>query len=139
MSKHHQEIIRVETNGKRLYDVTDRVAEVVAASGVATGLCTVFIQHTSASLCIQENAAPAVQRDILVFLERIAPESGRYEHDDEGPDDMPAHLRTLLTKTTETIPVGRGRLLLGTWQGIYVMEHRAARHTRSLVIHVAGE
>jgi secondary thiamine-phosphate synthase enzyme len=135
----HQEIVRVETNGKRLYDVTDRVAEVVASSKVTTGLCTVFIQHTSASLCIQENAAPAVQRDILTFLERIAPESGSYEHDDEGPDDMPGHIRALLTKTSETIPIGRGKLLLGTWQGIYVMEHRRARHTRSLVVHVAGE
>ncbi len=138
--KQHQETISVETNGKRLYDVTDKVARIVSKSGVTTGLCVVFIQHTSASLCIQENAAPAVQRDIGKFFDEVAPESDtKYEHDDEGPDDMPAHLRTLITRTSETIPIGRGVMLLGTWQGLYVCEHRNARHVRRLVVHVTGE
>ena len=110
----------------------------VAEAGVTTGLCTVFIRHTSASLVIQENADPAVLRDLGAWMEGVAPESARYEHDDEGPDDMPSHLRSAVTKTSESIPVTAGRLALGTWQALYVWEHRARPHRRELVVHVAG-
>jgi secondary thiamine-phosphate synthase enzyme len=118
--------------------VTGEVARVVAASGVTTGLCTVFVRHTSASLVIQENADPAVLRDLARWMERLAPEGDGYEHDDEGPDDMPAHLRSAVTRSSESIPVTAGRLALGTWQAIYVWEHRKRAHTRELVVHVAG-
>ena len=111
---------------------------VVAAAQVTTGLCTVFCRHTSASLVIQENADPAVLRDLARWMERLAPESDAYEHDDEGPDDMPSHIRSAITRTSESIPITRGALALGTWQGLYVWEHRARRHTRELVVHVAG-
>lgn len=104
-----------------------------------TALCTVFIQHTSASLVIQENADPNVLGDLGAWLSDLAPESRAWVHDDEGPDDMPAHARSAVTKTSETIPVSAGRLALGTWQGLYVWEHRARPHTRRLVVHVAGE
>src|SRR5665811_2533713 len=107
------------------------VARVVSDSGITTGLCTVFVQHTSASLVIQENADPAVLRDLARFMADLAPESRPWEHDDEGPDDMPAHARSALTKTSETIPVSAGRLALGTWQALYLWEHRARPHTRS--------
>lgn len=134
----HQETIDVPTKGRGTYDVTDAVARVVAASKIETGLCTVFIQHTSASLVIQENADPSVRRDMETWIEGVAPESQRWEHDAEGPDDMPSHLRSVLTKTSETIPVTRGRLGLGTWQALYVWEHRARAHRRTLVVHVVG-
>jgi secondary thiamine-phosphate synthase enzyme len=138
--KLHQESLRVETRGKALADVTARIQRVVAASGVRIGLCTVFVRHTSCSLVIQENADPAVQRDLQRWLERIAPEDGAaYEHDTEGPDDMPAHLRAAMTRTSETIPIGGGELVLGTWQAIYLWEHRRAAHQRELVVHIAGE
>lgn len=110
----------------------------VEQSGVITGLCTVFVQHTSASLLIQENADPAVLRDLARWLERLAPESADWEHDDEGPDDMPSHARSAVTRTSESIPVSAGRLALGTWQGLYLWEHRARAHSRRLVVHVAG-
>jgi secondary thiamine-phosphate synthase enzyme len=135
----HQDTLLVRTKGKGLYDVTKSVAAIVRASGVTTGLCTVFVQHTSASLVIQENAAPAVQRDLERWLARLAPEDADYEHDDEGPDDMPAHLRSAITRTSEQIPVTSGDLALGTWQALYLFEHRRRGHERSLVIHVAGE
>jgi secondary thiamine-phosphate synthase enzyme len=105
---------------------------------VKTGLCTVFIQHTSASLVIQENAAPSVRRDMETWMSRIAPEDSPYEHDDEGPDDMPGHLRSTITKTSETIPITKGRLALGTWQALYLWEHRRSPHTRRVVVHVQG-
>src|SRR5262249_36987668 len=124
---------------RRLLDITPRVAAVVAASRVRLGVCTVMCRHTSAGLVIQENADPAVLRDLARFLERLAPESPDYEHNDEGPDDMPAHLRTLLTRTSESIPIADGRLLLGTWQAIYLWEHRARGRRREIVVHVAGE
>ncbi len=135
----HQETIVVETRGRGLSDVTSQVARVVQESGVTTGLCTVFIQHTSASLVIQENADPAVVRDLRRWMDDLAPESRAWEHDDEGPDDMPAHAKSAITKTSETIPVTGGRLALGTWQGLYVWEHRARSHRRRLVVHLAGE
>jgi secondary thiamine-phosphate synthase enzyme len=131
--------VKVATRGKGLYDVTREVARVVAASEVRTGLCTVFVRHTSASLVIQENADPAVQRDLEKWLLRLAPEDARaYEHDAEGPDDMPAHLRAAVTRTSESIPVGGGELALGTWQAIYLWEHRRAGYARELIVHVAG-
>lgn len=137
--KVHQDTLNVRTQGRGLYDVSRKVQEAVEASGVATGLCTVFIQHTSASLVIQENADPAVLRDLEKWLERVAPEDSRaYEHDAEGPDDMPAHLRSSVTRTSEVVPVTKGRLALGTWQALYVWEHRRAAHTRTLVVHVQG-
>lgn len=137
--KIHQETLSVATRGRGLLDVTAQIADVVAASGIDRGLCTLFVQHTSASLVIQENADPAVRRDMEAWLERVAPEDARaYEHDAEGPDDMPAHLRTVLTKTSEVVPIVRGRLALGTWQAIYLWEHRRRPHTRTIVVHVQG-
>jgi len=135
----HQETLEVRTRSPGLSNVTAEVSAVIARSRITTGLCTVFVQHTSASLVIQENADPAVLRDLERFLAELAPESRAWEHDDEGPDDMPAHARSALTKTSETIPVSRGQLALGVWQGLYLWEHRARPHTRRLVVHVAGE
>lgn len=134
----HQTTIFVRTRGPGPLDMTSRIAEVVAQSGITTGLCTVFIRHTSASLLIQENADPAVLRDLARWLSELAPESRAWEHDAEGPDDMPAHARAALLRTSETIPVTKGKLALGTWQGLYVWEHRARGHEREIVVHVAG-
>jgi secondary thiamine-phosphate synthase enzyme len=135
-----QKTLTVSTRGRGFVDVTGEVREIVRASRVTTGLCTLFIQHTSASLVIQENADPSVLRDLGKWFERIAPEdAGAYEHDDEGPDDMPGHLRSAITRTSESIPVTSGDLALGTWQAIYVFEHRQAPHQRHVVVHVAGE
>lgn len=137
--KVHQEEKTVGTKGRGLVDVTAKIRDVVAASGVATGLCTVFVQHTSASLVIQENADPSVQRDLQRWMDRVCPEDAKaYEHDDEGPDDMPAHLRSAITRTSEVVPITGGRLALGTWQAIYLWEHRRTPHTRHLVVHVQG-
>ena len=137
--KIHQEVLDVSTRGRGFTDLSDRVQAVVAASEVKTGLCTVFIQHTSASLVIQENAAPSVRHDLERWIGRIAPEDERaYEHDDEGPDDMPGHLRSAITKTSETIPITKGRLALGTWQALYLWEHRRSAHVRHVVVHVQG-
>ena len=133
-----QRTIVIATPGRGFVDVTGEVARVVAESGVTTGLCTVFIRHTSASLVIQENADPSVLRDLARWMERLAPEGTGYEHDAEGPDDMPGHLRSAVTRTSESIPVTEGRLGLGTWQAVYVWEHRRAAHRRELVVHVAG-
>jgi secondary thiamine-phosphate synthase enzyme len=136
--KQHQRTLSIATKGRGFYDVTERVAAVVAEAGIATGLATVFLRHTSASLVIQENADPAVLRDLETWMRRLAPEGAHYEHDDEGPDDMPGHLRTAVTRTSETIPVTAGALALGTWQAIYLWEHRASGHRRELVVHVLG-
>lgn len=130
--------MEIRSSGRGLTNVTGKVQEVVKRSGLQAALCTVFIQHTSASLVIQENADPNVLRDLGDWLSELAPESRPWIHDDEGPDDMPAHARSAITKTSETIPVMAGRLALGTWQGLYVWEHRARPHTRRLVVHVAG-
>jgi secondary thiamine-phosphate synthase enzyme len=132
----HQETIEVPTGGPGLTDVTERVAAVVARSKLDKGLCNVFIQHTSASLVIQENADPAVLRDLSRWLAELAPETRNWEHDDEGADDMPAHARSAVTRTSETIPIVNGRLALGTWQGLYVWEHRHRAHVRRLVVTV---
>ena len=135
----HQETLEVRTRGVGFSNITAEVSAIVQRSRIATGLCTVFVQHTSASLVIQENADPAVLRDLSRFMAELVPESRAWEHDDEGPDDMPAHARSALTKTSETIPISVGRLALGTWQALYLWEHRAIGHTRRLIVHVAGE
>lgn len=135
----YQRTHTVSSRGKGFTNITEALREVVSASGVRTGLCTVFVQHTSASLVIQENADPAVLRDLERWLSDLAPESRRWEHDDEGPDDMPAHARSALTKTSEAIPITEGRLALGTWQGVYLWEHRALPHQRRIVVHVSGD
>jgi secondary thiamine-phosphate synthase enzyme len=133
-------LIDVPTRGKGLYLCTDQVASFVAKAGITTGLLTVFIQHTSASLVIQENADPDVQYDLTDYFERLAPERDpRYRHTLEGPDDMPAHLRSALTATQLSIPVMLGRMALGTWQGIYVFEHRRQATRRTLALHLMGE
>ena len=135
-----QERLEVRTPGRGLHEVTEAVAEVVARSDVSTGLCVVFCPHTSASLLLQENADPSARADLLAWFARLAPDGDpRYAHDAEGDDDMAAHLRSAVTRSSETIPVGRGRLLLGTWQGIYLAEHRTSPHRRTLVVHVHGE
>ncbi len=137
---HHQHIIRVQTTGKSLCKVTSHVQQVVSQSGIQTGLCTIFLRHTSASLIIQENADPDVLHDLEAFLARLVPEDPqRYRHSTEGLDDMPAHIRTVLTNTSEQVPIGYGRLMLGTWQGIYLWEHRHHGHLRELVVHIMGE
>lgn len=137
--KLHQAELSIRTQGRGPVDISQRIADLVAKSGVTTGLVTVFIQHTSASLIIQENADPAVLRDLGRWMERLASESEAWEHDAEGPDDMPAHARCVLMRTSEQIPVTKGRLALGTWQGLYLWEHRARAHERRLVVHVVGE
>lgn len=130
--------LTVETRRQGLLDVTDRVLGWVGRQGMSEGLLTIFCRHTSASLVIQENAAPAVRRDMEAYFNRLAPESSAYEHDDEGPDDMPAHLRTALTGVTLSIPVIARAPALGTWQGIYLFEHRTHPHRRSLALHLIG-
>ncbi len=135
-----REAIEVHTRGRSFEALTDRVAQIVKASGIAEGLCNIFVQHTSASLLINENADPAVRRDLERFMQRIAPDgSPDYEHDAEGPDDMPAHIRSVLTSTSISIPIAQGRLQLGTWQGIYLWEHRHARHTREVLVTIVGD
>jgi secondary thiamine-phosphate synthase enzyme len=133
-----QKVLHVATRGRGFYDITSEINAVVAESGVGTGLCAVFIQHTSASLVIQENADSAVLRDLERWMARLAPENASYEHDAEGPDDMPSHIRSAVTRTGESIPVRAGRLALGTWQAVYVWEHRRAAHDRRVVVHVSG-
>jgi secondary thiamine-phosphate synthase enzyme len=136
--KLYQRALSTPTKGRGLYDVTAQVASVVAESGVSTGLATIFLRHTSASLVIQENAAPAVLRDLSAWMDRLAPEGAAYEHDDEGPDDMPGHLRAAVTRSSESIPITAGVLALGTWQALYLWEHRRAPHRRELIVHVVG-
>jgi len=135
-----RDTLRIQTRGRSFESLTERVVEIVRRSGIKEGLCNVFVQHTSASLLISENADPAVQRDLERFMQRIAPDgSSDYEHDAEGPDDMPAHIRSVLTNTSLSVPVVAGRLALGTWQGIYLWEHRHARHSREVMVTVMGE
>ena len=135
----HADIFTVETRGKGTREITDEVARVVRESGVRTGTATVFIQHTSASLVIYENADPSARTDLHAFFERLVPEDdGSYIHTAEGPDDTTSHLRMVLTRTSEVVPVVEGRLALGTWQGIFVFEHRRAAHRRRIVVSVVG-
>lgn len=132
------EVVKVRVTGQSLHEVTDAVRGVVAAAAVGEGLCTVFIQHTSASLIIQENADPAARRDLEQWLNRLVPENDPlYTHTLEGPDDMPSHIKAALTAVSVGIPVMNGRLALGTWQGIYLWEHRRMSGTRQLIVHVA--
>ena len=134
---HHLLPIRASRAG--LHEISDSVASWIATTGVSEGLLTVFCRHTSASLVIQENAAPAARRDLERYFAHLAPESGEYEHNDEGSDDMPAHLRSALTQTHLSIPVTNGRLALGTWQGIYLFEHRRSAPERQIMLHLVGE
>ncbi len=125
--------------GQGLHEFTRAVTDWVTEQDITTGLLTLFVRHTSCSLLIQENAAPAARRDMERYFAQIAPESAAYEHDDEGLDDMPAHLRAALTATSLSIPVFGGEVTLGTWQGIYLFEHRQAPHRRRVAIHLSGE
>jgi len=130
----------VRTGGQGLYDITPTIADWLAEQRAGTGLLTVFIQHTSASLTVQENADPDVLRDLDDFMRRIVPEDDRlYRHTCEGPDDMPAHIRSALTTTQLSIPVSHGRLALGTWQGVYVFEHRTGSFSRNVVVHLLAD
>lgn len=136
-----QEELEIPTRGRGLYDATDKIAALVSKAGVSVGTCTVFVRHTSASLAIQENADPSVLRDLQRFMDHVAPERpafGPWEHDDEGPDDMPAHVRSAITKTSEVVPIMGGRLALGTWQAIYLWEHRNAPHVRRVLVTILG-
>jgi secondary thiamine-phosphate synthase enzyme len=135
-----QKVIDVRTRGRGLTELTREVAACVRESGVTSGLCVVFCRHTSASLVITENADPSARGDLVDWLGRVAPDGDpRNAHDAEGPDDSPAHQRSALLRTSETIPVAQGRLVLGTWQGLYLAEHRLEGHARSVVVHVSGE
>jgi secondary thiamine-phosphate synthase enzyme len=131
--------ITVPTPGAGLYECTDAVAAFVRDARIADGLLTCFVRHTSASLVIQENADPDVQRDLQDFFAHLATSGPRFRHTAEGPDDMPSHIRAALTQTSIGIPLHKGRLALGTWQGIYVFEHRTAPHRREVVLHIIGE
>jgi secondary thiamine-phosphate synthase enzyme len=132
--------LRIETVRQGLVEITDEIIGWTAGQGMATGLLTLFCRHTSCSLLIQENAAREVRTDLEHYFARIAPEDPTaYAHDDEGPDDMPAHLRTALTQVQLTIPVAQGRLMLGTWQGVYLFEHRRRPHRRTIALHLLGE
>jgi secondary thiamine-phosphate synthase enzyme len=138
-----QRLYRIEimTRGRGLVAITDQVCDWSSAQGIATGLLTIWCRHTSASLLVQENASPDVQADLEAFLRHLVPDGGndRYRHEDEGPDDMPAHIRAALTQTQLSIPLAEGRPVLGTWQGIYLYEHRTSPHRRELVLHLLGE
>lgn len=131
--------LEVTTRGQGFYECTSPIASWVRQQQLQTGLLTVFCRHTSASLLIQENADSTVRVDLKAFFDRLAPENGPYAHDSEGPDDMPAHLKTALTQVQLSVPLVHGKLALGTWQGIYLFEHRARPHRREIVLHVIGE
>ena len=134
-----QEELVIETRGRGSVEITERVAAAVDASDIDDGLCHLFIRHTSASLMVNENADPAVLRDLETFMHDLVPDGDpRFRHTAEGPDDMPAHIRSILTQTDLSIPVRGGRLALGTWQGIYLWEHRSAPHRRSVLVSVQG-
>jgi secondary thiamine-phosphate synthase enzyme len=132
--------LQVRTHGKGTYEITDQVQSMVTKHKISAGILTVFVRHTSCSLLLMENAAPAARRDLERFFDQLVPEDGKnYEHNDEGPDDMPAHIRMALTRTSETIPISSGKLQLGTWQGIFLFEHRCAPHTRHVQLTIIGE
>ncbi len=131
--------LEIATRGQGLYEFTSTINAWVKRQEMQTGLLTVFCRHTSASLLIQENADPTVRVDLQAYFDRIAPEDGPYEHDSEGADDMPAHLKTALTQVQLSVPMVRGNLALGTWQGIYLFEHRVRPHRREIVLHLIGE
>ena len=129
----------VRTKGKGTYEITDEVQDKIDQSGIRNGVITIFVQHTSCSLTMMENAAPAARRDLERFFEKLVPENANYEHDDEDPDDMPSHIRMVLTRTNETVPIVDGKMQLGTWQGIFLFEHRRAPHHRKVRLTIIGE
>jgi secondary thiamine-phosphate synthase enzyme len=136
----HHERLEVRTHGKRLYEITDDLQSKIDKSRVRSGTVTVFVQHTSCSIVIMENADPTAQRDLEKFFDRLVPENADYfTHDAEGGDDMPSHIRMVLTRTSETVPVMDGKMQLGTWQGIFLFEHRRAPHRRKVLIITIGE
>lgn len=136
----HQETLTLRPGRKGTREITDEVARVVTASGIRSGIATVFCRHTSCSLVIMENADPSARRDLEAWFDRLVPENDpHFEHTLEGPDDMPSHIKMALTRTSETVPFTAGRLLLGTWQGIFLWEHRRAPHAREVVVTVIGE
>lgn len=136
----HSEEIQIRTTRKGTFEITDEVASVVAKSGVKIGTATVFVQHTSCSLIMMENADPSARRDLEDYFDRLVPEdAGYFQHTAEGSDDMPSHIRMVLTRSSEVIPVTQGQLQLGTWQGIFIFEHRRAPHRRTIVVTVVGE
>src|SRR4051812_49089313 len=135
----HNETLEVRTKGKGTYEITDEIAKIVRQSEIANGTVTVFVRHTSCSLIIMENAAPAARRDLEKFFERLVPEDADYEHDDEGADDSTSHIRMVLTRTSEVVPIVDGKLQLGTWQGIFLFEHRRAPHHREITVTVMGD
>ena len=138
--KQHQIALKIKTTGKSLHKITNQVRQAVAKSAVTTGLCTIFVRHTSASLLIQENADPDVLIDLENFFSQLVPEDAtRYVHGSEGLDDMPAHIRSALTRTSEQIPISSGQLVLGTWQGLYLWEHRQRSNYREVLVHINGE
>lgn len=135
-----QEEITVATEGRGTYDLSQQIQSIVAASGIRTGLCHVFVRHTSASLMLCENADPAVRRDLETFMQRQVPDGDpMFTHTAEGPDDMPAHVRSILTQSDLNLPVTNGRCALGTWQGVYLWEHRFAPHRRKITLTISGE
>ena len=135
----HQVTLSIESRGPGTHEMTEAIAREVARSGLMTGVVTVFCQHTSCSLVIMENADPTARRDLEAWLDRLVPEDNpHFEHTLEGPDDMPSHIKMALTRTSETVPFAEGRLLLGTWQGIFLWEHRRHSHTRRVVVTVIG-
>ena len=135
----HHERFEVRTHGKGTYEITEEVQDKIHQSGVRSGTATIFIQHTSCSLTTMENAAPAARHDVERFFDKLVPENADYEHDDEGPDDMPSHIRMVLTRTSETVPIVDGQMQLGTWQGIFLFEHRRAPHHRKVFVTIIGE
>jgi len=138
MSKHRQTLLTIRTGGPGLYEFTREAADVVSDAGAGLGLLTVFVRHTSCSLLIQENADPNVQIDLTEFFSRIVPENMDWlRHTQEGPDDMPAHIKAALTQTSLSVPVSNGTMMLGTWQGLYLFEHRTAPHRRHVVLHLS--
>ncbi len=140
MLTQHTQTLQAPTNGREFHDITHEVATLVKAAKITEGLATVHLQHTSASLVIQENADPGVRRDLERFMARVCPDGdSMFEHDYEGPDDMPAHVRTALTSVNLSIPITGGRLALGTWQGVFLWEHRHTGHHRKVTVHLLGE
>ena len=136
----HHERLEIRTNGKGLYEITDEIQAKIDRCGVRSGMVTVFVQHTSCSLIIMENADPTARRDLEEFFERLVPEDADYfTHGSEGSDDMPSHIRMVLTRTSETVPIVDGKMQLGTWQGIFLFEHRRAPHRRKISVTIVGE
>jgi secondary thiamine-phosphate synthase enzyme len=135
----HHEQLELRTKGKGTYEITDEIQDKIDKRGVRNGVVTIFVQHTSCSLIAMENAAPAARRDLERFFDKLVPENQDFEHDDEGPDDMPSHIRMALTRTSETVPIVDGRMQLGTWQGIFLFEHRRDSHRRKISVTIIGE